>query len=850
VDSPQPVPPQPSPPAVADAARSCFHCGLPVPPDLDLRVEIMGREEPMCCYGCQAVARAIIAAGHGEYYRYRTGSAPTGRALVPDFIEQTRVYDHPEVQKSFVRVEHGNLREAALIMEGITCAACIWLNERHIAQLPGVIEVQINYATHRAQIRWDESRIRLSEILQAIRTIGYSAHPYDPLQQQAALERERRTHLRRLGVAGVLGMQVMMFSVTLYVGAWSGMEVDFRIFFRWTELGLTLPVLLYSAAPFLRGAWRDLRNASIGMDVPVALGILVAFGGSLHATWTGRGEVYYDSVTMFVFFLLVSRYFELMARRHGADMAERLNQALPAMATRLVSDNGGETREVVPVARLEPGDRVLVKPGEVIPADGRLEAGSSLVNEALLTGESTPLRKVIADQLIGGSINTESPLRLVVTRVGMETVLAQIMRLLERAQNEKPAITRLADRTAAWFVAGVLLLAALVGLYWWQTAPDSWLPIVVSMLVVTCPCALSLATPTAISAATGAMLSRGLLSARGNRLETLARCTHVVFDKTGTLTRGEPAVTAIHPLSGLDRAEVLAIAAALESQSEHPLGKALGKAAAGEHPAVRELANHPGAGVSGRIDDTRYFIGNRDFITRHCAQALQQGKGVGSHFPALDDPTGITILLADAQSIHAEIVLHDEIRPDARETVAALRQAGKQVLLLSGDNLSSVRQVADETGIESVCAGMKPQDKLERVQALQREGAIVAMVGDGINDAPVLAAADISIAMQGAACISRASADMVLLSEQLGTLAEGLRIAQKAMRIVRQNLVWALAYNLVALPAAALGYVAPWMAAVGMSSSSLLVVLNALRLTRGGDRRRQPQPGKPSSQPA
>jgi len=845
VDSPQPDPPQPSAAGAADAARCCFHCGLPVPQGLDLRVEIMGREEPMCCYGCQAVARAIIAAGHADYYRYRTGSAPTGRELVPDFIEQTRVYDHPDVQKSFVRVEHGNLREAALIMEGITCAACIWLNERHIAQLPGVVEVQVNYATHRAQIRWDESRIRLSEILQAIRAIGYNAHPYDPLQQQAALERERRTQLRRLGVAGVLGMQVMMFSVTLYVGAWSGMETDFRTFFRWIELGLTLPVLLYSAAPFLRGAWRDLRNVSIGMDVPVALGILVAFGGSLHATWTGRGEVYYDSVTMFVFFLLVSRYFEMMARRRGADMAERLNQALPAMATRLVPGNDGETHEVVPVAQLGPGDRVLVKPGEVIPADGLLEAGSSSVNEALLTGESTPLLKVAGDELIGGSINTDSPLRLVVTRVGVETVLAQIMRLLERAQNEKPAISRLADRTAAWFVGGVLLLAALVGLYWWQTEPESWLPIVVSVLVVTCPCALSLATPTAISAATGAMLSIGLLSARGNRLETLANCTHVVFDKTGTLTRGEPAVTAIHTLSGLDRAEVLGIAAALESQSEHPLGKALTRAAAGQHPAVRDLANHPGAGVSGRIDGTRYFIGNRDFIARHCAQAVETAG-----LDTLQDPTGITILLADADRFHARIVLHDEIRPDARATVTALRQAGKRVILLSGDNLSSVRQVADETGIESVSAGMKPQDKLERVQALQREGATVAMVGDGINDAPVLAAADISIAMYGAAYISRASADMVLLSDQLDALAEGLRIARKTMRIVRQNLAWALAYNLVALPAAALGYVAPWMAAIGMSSSSLLVVLNALRLTRRVDQRRQPRPGEPSNRSA
>jgi Cu2+-exporting ATPase len=802
-------------------------------------VEILGHEEPMCCYGCQAVARAIIAAGHEDFYRYRTSNAPTGQELIPDFIEQTRVYDHPDVQKNFVRIEEGNLREAALIMEGITCAACIWLNERHIAQLPGVVEVQINYATHRARIRWDDTRIRLSDILQAISAIGYHAHPYDPLRQQAAFESERRTHLRRLGVAGVLGMQVMMFSVTLYVGAWSGMETDFRTFFRWIELILTLPVLLYSAVPFFRGAWRDLRNASVGMDVPVALGIMVAFAGSVHATWSGSGEVYYDSVVMFVFFLLVSRYFELMARKRGAEMAERLDHALPAMATRVVTSEDGERSEVIPVARLEPGDRVLVKPGEGIPADGRLEeAGGASVNEAFLTGESTPIRKAAGDELIGGSINIENPLHLIVTRVGTETVLAQIMRLLERAQNEKPAITRLADRIAGWFVGTVLLMACLVGLYWWLTAPDAWVPIVVSVLVVTCPCALSLATPTAISAATGAMLSCGLLSARGNRMETLARCTHVVFDKTGTLTRGEPVVSAIHNLSELDRETVLGVSAALESQSEHPLGKAIVKAADGEHPAVRGLTNHPGAGISGSIDGKTWFIGSSDFVSRQCAQPVDTaGREVRQ------DAAGIRILLADADRIHAEIVLHDETRPDAQSMITALRQAGKQLILLSGDNLPPVRQVAEEVGIETIYSDMKPQDKLDRIQALQRQGAIVTMVGDGINDAPVLAAADVSIAMHGAAQISQASADMILLSDRLLALADGMHIARRAMRIVHQNLAWALVYNLIALPAAASGYVAPWMAAIGMSSSSLLVVVNALRLTRVTRRHREPRPG-------
>jgi Cu2+-exporting ATPase len=841
VASPQPVPLQSSTPGATGAVRSCFHCGLPVPPGLDLRVEILGCEEPMCCYGCQAVARAIVAAGHADFYRYRTSNAPTGRELVPDFIEQTRVYDHPDVQKSFVRVEGGDVREAALIMEGITCAACVWLNERHIAQLPGVVEAQINYATHRARIRWDETRIRLSDILQAIRAIGYSAHPYDPLRQQAAFERERRTHLRRLGVAGVLGMQVMMFSVTLYVGAWSGMEADFRTFFRWIGLVLTLPVLLYSAVPFLRGAWRDLRNASIGMDVPVALGILVAFAGSMQATWSGGAEVYFDSVVMFVFFLLVSRYFELMARKRGAEMAERLDHALPAMATRVVVGDGGERREVIAVARLEPGDRVLVKPGEGIPADGRLEAGNTSVNEALLTGESTPLRKVAGDELIGGSINIESPLRLIVTRVGMETVLAQIMRLLERAQNEKPAITRLADRIAGGFVSGVLLMAGLVGLYWWHTAPASWLPIVVAVLVVTCPCALSLATPTAISAATGAMLSSGLLSARANRMETLARCTHVLFDKTGTLTRGEPVLSAVHLLSGLDRAGVLSVAAALESQSEHPLGKAIVKAAGG-YPLVGDLVNHPGDGVSGCIDGKIWFIGSPDFVARHCAQPL----GAMGLDP-LQEAAGIRILLADAGRIHAAMILHDETRPDARATVAALQRARKTVMLVSGDNLASARHVAEAVGIDTVFAGMKPQDKLDCIQSLQRRGAIVAMVGDGINDAPVLAAADVSIAMHGAAQISQASADMILLSDRLLPLADGMRIARQAMRIVHQNLAWALIYNLIALPAAACGYVAPWMAAIGMSASSLLVVVNALRLTRAAHRRRPPPPAAAAS---
>jgi len=806
----------------AGVPSRCFHCGLPVPPGVDLTVLVNNRAEPMCCHGCQAVARAIIDAGHSDFYRHRTAPSATGAELVPEFLRQTRVYDHPEVQKSFVRDAGDHQREASLILEGITCAACIWLNERHVGQLPGVLDVQVNYATHRARIRWDETRIRLSDILQAIHSIGYTAHPYDPQQQQQAYERERRDQLRRIGVAGVLGMQVMVLSVALYLGDWSGMEAGFRTFFRWTGLLLTTPVLLYSGAPFFRGAWRDLRNRSVGMDVPVSLGILVAFSGSVHASWTGLGEVYYDSVVMFIFFLLVSRYFEMMARKRGAETAERLGRSLPAMATRL----RGTRQEVIPVAELQPGDRVIIRPGETVPADGRIESGSSSVSEALLTGESTPLGKTPGMQLIGGSINIESPLHMTVEKVGMDTVLAEIIRLLEQAQNEKPAITRLADRAAAWFVSAVILVAAAVGLYWWQQDTGSWLPVLVSVLVVTCPCALSLATPTAISAVTGTLLAHGLLTLRSHSLETLARSTHVVFDKTGTLTEGTPHIAAIHRYSELNEAAVLRIAGALEGQSEHPAGKAIAAAAgAGNLPVVTDIRNHPGAGISGTVDGATWFIGNAVFIRARCPAA-----GTTDLAGATD---GIHVLLADSRRVHALFVLDDAIRAGAVEVVSRLQRAGKQVLLMSGDNAASAAAVAGAVGIDDVRANLKPAEKLQQVQALQHQGAVVVMVGDGINDAPVLAAADVSIAMHGAARISQASADMILMSDRLGALADGIALANKAFRIILQNLGWAVSYNLIALPAAALGHVAPWMAAIGMSSSSLLVVLNALRLTRG-----------------
>ena len=811
--------------------RACYHCGQPVPQGIDLRVKIDATTQPMCCRGCQAVSEAIVAGGLADYYRFRTESAPTAREIVPEFLRQSSVYDNPTVQKSFVRQTDGQEREASLILEGIVCAACVWLNEQHLARLPGVLAVAVNYSTHRARIRWDESKIHLSRILQAVSEIGYLAHPYDPGRAQEILERERRAQLRRLAVAAAFGMQVMILAVALYAGSFSGIEAEFKNLFHWLSLLLSLPVLTYSAQPFFRSALRDLRHKRVGMDVPVSLGISIAFVGSLWATVSGHGEVYYDSVVMFVFFLLTGRYFELVGRRRAAEVSETLVHMLPVTATRLV--NGAQ--ETVPASELIGGDLVLVRPGESIPADGHVHEGRSSVDESLLTGESLPLAKTPGAILIGGSINIESPLTLRVEKTGEDTVLSAILRLLDRAQTEKPAIAAAADRAAAWFVARVLLLAAGVALFWYFYDPARWLPITIAVLVVTCPCALSLATPTAITAATGRLMRRGLVTTRGHALETLARANTFVFDKTGTLTYGRLVLFDTHTYSHLDTSACLALAAALEQHSEHPIARAFCARVDVVHHAATEVTSTPGAGLSGSINGARYFLGTAAFLREAAAVHLQDEA-----LAALQAGGNTLVLLSDKQQLLAAFVIGDEVRAGAKALVAELQRQGMRVLLFTGDHSGAAQRIARETGIDEVEADLRPQDKLARVQALASQGAIVAMVGDGVNDAAALAAAHVSVAMGGGTQIAAASADMILLSEQLPHLAEAVLVAGKTLRIIRQNMAWAVGYNLIALPFAAAGWVAPWMAALGMSASSLIVVANALRLSERMSRTQQP----------
>ena len=779
----------------------------------------------MCCYGCQAVAQSIVDNGLEEYYRSRDSLPESPREAMPAILEQMALFDHVEFQKSFVKELGDNEREASLLLEGITCSACIWLNEQHIGRLPGVTAVDINYTTRRARVRWNEAKVKLSDILGAIAAIGYRAYPYDSAKNEAISRKERRDALWRVWVAGFGMMQVMMYAYPMYI-ANGDMTPDIESMMRWASLLLTLPVILYSAAPFFRNAWRDIRLHRVGMDVPVALGVGAAFAASCWATLLQHGEVYFDSVAMFVFFLLGGRYLEMTARQKAVGVTEALAKLMPAFAQKMPNFPVDRSTEQRVVADLLPGDYVLVRAGDLVPADGRVVEGVSCANEALLTGESRPVPKSPGESVTGGSVNAESPLVVRVEQVGEGTRLSAIISLMERAAVEKPRIVEMADRIASYFVAVLLAVAALVALGWYLVDPSKVLWITVSVLVVTCPCALSLATPIALTVAAGAFAKNGLLVTRGHAIETLARATHFVFDKTGTLTTGRMHLIDVGAVGRLGREECLEIAAALEQNSEHPVASALRRAAGDRFPVALNPVNEPGQGIEAEVNGRRYRIGRPAY-----ALALSHAE-----LPEMADDwleSGDTVVvLADATGGQAFFRIGDEIRPESSALIAELRQAGKKIVLLTGDAPAVARRVALVLGIADVQGGATPQDKHDCVKALQSAGAVVAMVGDGVNDAPVLAQAQVSVAMGGGAHLARTQSDFVLLSEDLNHLRYGLRRAVKTLQVIRQNLWWSFAYNFVALPLAIAGYVTPWMAGIGMSASSLLVVLNSLRLQR------------------
>jgi Cu2+-exporting ATPase len=775
---------------------------------------VLGEVRQLCCPGCQAVAEAIVKGGLESYYQHRSDAAINPEALPKVLGEELALYDRADVQQPFVRHE-GDLASTSLMIEGISCAACGWLIERHVRNLAGVAEASLNLSNHRLQVRWSDTALPLSELLAELRRIGYAAHPYQADQAAEQLASENRRSLRQLGVAGLLWMQVMMATMA----TWPEFNIDLSAgmdsILRWTALLLTTPIVFYCCTDFFKGALRDLRTRHLTMDVSVSLAIAGAYLAGIWSTITGHGELYFDAVGMFALFLLAGRYLERRARERTAAATAQLVNLLPASCLRL--DAAGQSERVL-LSELKLGDRVLVQPGGLIPADGRILSGQSSVDESVLTGEYLPLPRAPGDAVTAGTLNVEGPLTVAVDALGDDTRLSAIVRLLERAQSDKPKLAEIADRVSQWFLVIVLLAAAVVGLVWWYIDPQRAFWIVLALLVATCPCALSLATPTALTTATGTLHKLGLLLTRGHVLEGLNHIDTVVFDKTGTLTEGRLTLTAVHPLDSEDADRCLALAAALENRSEHPIARAFGRA---PQPAD-SVDSVPGLGLEGRVGGRQLRIGQASFVA-----ALYAGEA-----PPIPGDQGQWLLLADTTGPLAWFVLDDRLRDDALALLSACRKRGWKTLLLSGDSSPMVGRIAEELGIDEARGGLTPADKLVRLQAMQAAGARVLMLGDGVNDVPVLAAADISIAMGSATDLAKTSADAVLLSNRLQSLVSAFQVARRSRRIIIENLAWASLYNGLILPFAAVGWVTPLWAALGMSASSLLVVLNALRLTR------------------
>ncbi|MGI9132649.1 MAG: heavy metal translocating P-type ATPase [Rhodoferax sp.] len=761
--------------------------------------------------------------------------------MSPHSSEALQLLDDPLEWSSFSRAaSDGSARwESSVVIEGMHCAACALTIEEALSQVPGVISAQVGAASQRAKVVWSAEQVRPSVWMQAVQRAGYRAVPANDVFANERRRIETRKALWQWLVAGLCMMQVMMYAYPAYVAHPGDLSEEMEQLLRWASWVLSLPVMLFSCGPFFRNALRDVVQLRISMDFPVALGMLITFGVSSVGTFDPHGlfgrEVYFDSLTMFVFFLLTGRWLELRLRERTAGSLEALMNRLPDSVERLRGDGSFER---VAARRLAEGDVLRVHPGETFVADGLIEQGQTRVDEALLTGESRPLERLQGSQVLSGSHNLTSTVHMRVQRIGAQTRFAQIVALMESASTSKPHSARLADRLAKPFLLAVVVAALLACAWWWRSDPGHALMVAVAVLVVTCPCALSLATPAAMLASAGALARSGVLVRRLQALEALAAVDTLVFDKTGTLTRDAMVVGAVQTRPGLTPTQALLKAAALAQYSLHPVSRAICAAAShvplpqgGEGWLCEGVTEQAGAGIEGAL------------VSSAAGDAVGQVLRLGSaSFCRMDTERQAdqNVFLADAHGWLATFALSEELRAQAVPVVATLREEGVAVELLSGDGPEAVARVAQLAGIAQARGACSPQDKLSRLHALQAQGRVVAMVGDGLNDGPILAGADVSFAFGQAAPLAQARADFVVLGGQLMAVVHALLLARRTMSVVRQNLWWALGYNAACVPLAVLGLLPAWAAGLGMASSSLLVVLNAMRLARGISERIEP----------
>jgi len=818
------------------ADAPCFHCGLPTSEALPERAIVDGAMRDFCCRGCRSVCEAIYAAGLGGFYR-RT---PEGLILgpPPEPPKQLALFDLDEVQEEFVD-GLGETREINLLVEGIHCAACVWLIESGLAATPGVREARVNLTGRRLRLKWDNGQVKLSQVLRRLADIGYAAVPFDPEAAEGALQRQNRALLYRMAFAGFAMMNLLWISIALYAGADQG---EFRGMFHWIGFLIATPTLLYAGWPFYKGAWTGLRQFKLSMDLPIAIGASITYLYSLYVTLAGVGHVYWDTVVNFLFVILVGRYLEAISKRQAVSSTQRLLDLQPKVAT--ILRDGDEA--VVPIRAVRADDRLLIRPGETIPADGLIEEGSSSLDEAMLTGESVPVVRAVGDRVSAGTLNGPGLLRVRVSGVLRDSALGRIIRLVEEAQASKSPIQCIADRIVPWFVAVTLTLATSTFLFWVSQSVETALMAATAVLIITCPCAFGLATPMAIAVASGLGARNGILIKNGAVLETLSDIDHYVFDKTGTLTEGRPLVTMLRDADGdwpvpvgsarldlgalsVERREALAKAAALERLSEHPLARAVTQLAdeagiAYARAQVADVQVEPGRGIAGAVNGSAVVIGSADWLRGQgveladwSAAATASMTGAGVHC-AID---GIEVL---------RLWVEDRLRTDAAQTIRQLRADGLRVTLLTGDRRAAANRIAAQLGDIDVIAEVLPGDKDGVVADLQRKGQRVAMIGDGINDAPALVRADVGIAVGSGTDVSIASADIVLMTNELMRVRDAGLLARRTLRTIRQNIGLSVAYNSLMIPLAMAAMITPLIAAVSMPLSSLAVIGNSARI--------------------
>lgn len=831
-------------PRLMEPQALCFHCGQKLGRS-PLAAFIGGGDKDFCCAGCLAICGHIFESGLEDYYEKRDASRPL-RAPVFD------ADPFPDTDDSFVSREGAGARaEASILIGGIHCAACVWLLEKVIGKMPGVLEARVNFSTRRMALAWDADRTTLKEIAAKIASIGYKAEPYDP-SGEAKLAREENGLLIRACVAGFGFLVAMFLSEGLYGGYIWGMEQGYRDFLQWASLIVSFPVVLYAGYPFVTGAWRGLGNGLMTMDLPVALGFLITFLYSAWATLAGRGDVYFDSSVMFIFLILTGRFLEAKARKKAYSAVAGLSSMEPRRAT-LVID--GVLIEV-DIKSVKDGGIVEVRPGASVPLDGVIIEGEANIDESMLTGEAASVTKKAGDRVYSSTLNTDGAFLFRVSGTWESTLLSGIKRLVEDAQLKKAGVQVLADRIAAYFVPVILAVAALTYVYWRVYDPGSALIYSVAVLIITCPCALALATPAAIFAGTGAAAREGILVKSAAALERLNKTTHVVLDKTGTLTEGMMTVTGVAPADSSTTDEVLRVAASVERFSEHPVGKAICREAMqrGLEPedALEGFRAHPGKGVEafrrGRgalgeqgskviniaasrqlvIAGSRRFMEERSIVVPQGLLVSEErfaGEGMTVTYVAFSRTGG-------APEVAGLIAVTDPPRPQSAALVRKLREMGIKVTMLTGDNSASAGVLAKKVGIENVMAGLLPDEKLEAVRSMREQGDTVVMAGDGINDGPALASAHIGMAIGSGTALAISSADIVLLNSDPMMIARAIEISKKTFGVIKGNLALSALYNVVLTPLAAMGFIVPLLAAIAMPLSSLAVIGNSIRAGR------------------